>query len=322
MTVGFGNSGAANGALDAAAVRAAASQIASHVHRTPVLTCRQLDALSGTRLWFKCENFQRGGAFKIRGATHAVLRLGTVSGVATHSSGNHAAALALAAAARKLPAWVVMPRDAPQVKRAAVADYGAEIIDCAPTLAARETTLAEVVQRTGAQFVHPYDDPAVIAGQGSCALELLEQVPELEVIVAPVGGGGLLAGTALAARERGVTVLAAEPARADDAWRSLAAGRIVPPENPDTIADGLRTALGRYTFPIIQRHVAAVIRVEEAAIVAAMRLLWERMKLVVEPSAAVTLAAVLGEPGRFAGRRVGLILSGGNVDLDRLPWQT
>lgn len=310
---------------DFAAVQAAAARIAAQVHRTPVLTSRTLDGWYGARLFFKCENFQRVGAFKIRGATNAVLQLDGSSagrGVATHSSGNHAAALALAARQRGIPAYVVMPTNAPRVKRAAVSGYGAEIIDCAPTLAARQATLDEVVAATGAHVVHPYDDARVIAGQGTCALELLDQVAGLDCLLVPVGGGGLLAGTALAAhgRQPPLRVLAAEPLRADDAWRSLAAGHIIPPDHPDTIADGLRTALGTLTFPIIQRHVEAVIRVGEDAIVTAMRTLWERLKLVVEPSAAVPLAAVASAPERFRGQQVGLILSGGNVDLDQLPW--
>lgn len=310
---------------DYAAVRAAAERISGRVHRTPVMTSRTLDGWYGAQLFFKCENFQRVGAFKIRGASNAVMQLDdtrAARGVATHSSGNHAAALALAARQRGIPAFVVMPRNAPTVKRAAVQGYGAEIIDCEPTLAARQSTLDQVVAQTGAAVVHPYDDDRVIAGQGTCALELLEQVTGLDSLVAPVGGGGLLAGSALAVHgaQPRLQVLAAEPARADDAWQSLAAGRIIPPVDPDTVADGLRTGLGERTFPIIREHVGAVIRVEEAAIVAAMRVLWERLKLVVEPSGAVSLAAVASSPERFAGQRVGLLLSGGNVDLDRLPW--
>jgi threonine dehydratase len=306
-------------------VRAAAERIAPHAHRTPVATCATLDALAAAELFFKCENLQRVGAFKFRGATNAVFGLDDKTarrGVATHSSGNHAQALALAARRRGIAAHIVMPENAPAVKRAAVAGYGARIYPCAPTLAAREAGLAEVVAATGAHVVHPYDDPRVIAGQGTAALELLEDVPDLDAIVTPVGGGGLLAGTAVAATalRPGIAVLAAEPDGAADAHRSLAAERIQPSERPRTICDGLLTSLGVHNFPIIRRHVAAIVTVPDAATIAAMRLIWERMKLVVEPSAAIVLAAVLEQRGAFPGRRLGLILSGGNVDLERLPW--
>jgi threonine dehydratase len=306
-------------------IRRAADRIAGHAHRTPVLTCATLDAMSGARLFFKCENLQKVGAFKMRGATNAVFSLSddeAARGVATHSSGNHAQALALAARRRGVPAYIVMPTTAPAVKRAAVAGYGAEIIPCEPTLAARESTLAQVVERTGAAFVHPYDDERVIAGQGTAALELLADVPDLDQVMCPVGGGGLLAGTALAtaALAPGARVVAAEPAGADDAARSLAAGEIIPSVNPRTVCDGLLTSLGRRNFPIIQRHVAAIWTVDDPQVIAAMRLLWERAKIVVEPSGAVCLAAVLARPDEVAGRRIGIILSGGNVDLDRLPW--
>jgi threonine dehydratase len=306
-------------------ILAAADRIAAHVHRTPVLTCEALDARAGARLFFKCENFQKVGAFKMRGATNAVFALSDAEaarGVATHSSGNHAQALALAARRRGVPAYVVMPRNAPQVKKDAVAGYGAEIIDCEPNLAARESTLAAVVARTGAAFVHPYDNEMVIAGQGTAALELLTDHPDLELVLAPVGGGGLLSGTALATHALApqAAVIAAEPAGADDACRSLAAGRIIPVENPDTVADGLLTSLGQHTFPVIRQHVREIWTVDDPAIIAAMRLIFERMKIVVEPSAAVGLAAVLDHRQQVAGRRVGIILSGGNVDLGRLPW--
>lgn len=312
--------------VNIADVQEAAQRIAGKVHRTPVMSCAAIDTAAGARILFKCENFQKVGAFKMRGAANAVFSLEdhqAAAGVATHSSGNHAQALALAARLRGVPAYVVMPTSAPAVKRAAVAGYGAEIIDCEPTLEARECTLAEVAARTGAAFVHPYDDERVIAGQGTAALELLAEAPDLQVIMTPVGGGGLLAGTAVvcAAQRRAVTVIAAEPAGADDAARSLAAGRILPSVNPRTIADGLLTSLGSRNFPIIQRHVAAVWTVTDEQIVRAMRLIWERMKIVVEPSAAVPLAAVLARPADVAGKRLGIILSGGNVDLDRLPWQ-
>jgi threonine dehydratase len=307
-------------------VRRAAERIRPWAHRTPVLTCAGLDRLAGAQLHFKCENLQKVGAFKFRGATNAVFALSDEAarrGVATHSSGNHAAALALAARNRGIAATIVMPRTAPAVKKAAVAGYGAEIVYCEPTLAAREATLAEVVARTGATVVHPYNDPMVIAGQGTAALELLEQVPGLEVVMTPVGGGGLTSGTALtvAALAPGCRVIAAEPAAADDAWRSLRAGRIVPSGDPQTVCDGLRTSLGELTFAIIRRQVAEILTVGEAEIIAAMRVMWERMKVLVEPSSAVPLAALLAHPDRCARLRVGIVVSGGNVDLERLPWQ-
>ncbi len=306
-------------------VRDAARRIAPHVHRTPVFTCASLDAASGARIFFKCENLQKAGAFKFRGACNAVLSLSREEaerGVATHSSGNHAAALALAARLRGIDATIVMPRDANRAKRTAVLAYGARIVECAPALASREEVLERVLAATGAVPVHPYDDPRVIAGQGSAALELLAQVPGLEVLIAPVGGGGLIAGTALAAEGLApeATVLGAEPRAVDDAWRSLHAGRLVTEPGAPTIADGLRTTLGQLTFPIIRARVRDIVRVEEDAIAHAMRLAWERTKLIVEPSAAVVVAALLEEPARFEGRRVGAILSGGNVDLDALPW--
>lgn len=307
-------------------VQAAAERIAGKVHRTPVLSCAAIDAAAGATILFKCENFQKVGAFKMRGAANAVFSLTdseAAPGVATHSSGNHAQALALAGRLRGVPAFVVMPTSAPLVKRAAVAGYGATIVDCEPTLQARERALAEVVAATGAAFIHPYNDERVIAGQGTAALEFLAEAPDLQVVLTPVGGGGLLSGTAVvcAAQPRPVTVIAAEPAGADDAARSLAAGRILPSIDPRTIADGLLTCLGTCTFPIIQRHVAAIWTVTDEQIVGAMRLIWERMKIVVEPSSAVPLAAVLARPAEVQGKRLGIILSGGNVDLDRLPWQ-
>ena len=307
-------------------VLAAADRVRPYVHRTPVVTSRSLDALVGAELRFKCENLQRAGAFKYRGACNAVLSLPEAEarrGVATHSSGNFAQALALAARTRGIPATVVMPRTAPRVKVEAVRGYGAEIRFCEPTLAAREAALAEVVAATGAVFLHPYDDPRVIAGQGTAALELLEQAEGLDAVIAPVGGGGLLSGTALAVhgRDPSIRVLAGEPSGADDAWRSLREGRIVPSVAPDTIADGLLTSLGRNTFPILRVHVAEVVRVDDALIVEAMRLLMERTKLVVEPSGAVGLAALLAlGPDGLRGCRVGVVLSGGNVDLAALPF--
>jgi threonine dehydratase len=306
-------------------VEAAARRIEGRVHRTPVLTCATLDEIAGATLFFKCENLQKVGAFKIRGATNTVFQLDAgelARGVATHSSGNHGAALALAARWRGTTATIVMPRNAPRPKKDAVQHYGGKIVECEPTLRAREDTLASVVRDTGATFVHPYDDHRIIAGQGTAALELCEDVADLDVVMAPVGGGGLLSGTAIAvtARVPRTEVVGTEPAMADDAYRSFQAGRILPVEDPRTIADGLRTSLGSRTFPIIRRRVTDIVTVSEEQIIAAMRLLWERMKLIVEPSAAVPLGAVLAHRARWADRRVGILLSGGNVDLDHLPW--
>ena len=306
-------------------IKEASQRIKPFVHRTPVFTCSTLNRMCDAEIFFKCENFQKGGAFKIRGATNAVFALGdreVSQGVATHSSGNHAAALALAARWRGVKAYVVMPKNAPLVKRDAVADYGAEIILCKPTLQAREETLARVVDSTGAAFIHSYNDYQVISGQGTAALELCETVPDLDVVMTPVGGGGLLSGTAIAvsAISPKTHVIAAEPERADDAYRSFHAGRIIPADNPDTIADGLLTSLGDLTFPIIKRYVKDIVTVTEEGIVEAMRTIWERMKIIVEPSAAVPLAAVFTKRTRFPGKRIGVILSGGNVDLANLPW--
>jgi len=281
--------------------------------------------MSEAELFFKCENFQKVGAFKIRGATNAVFILSNkeaMKGVATHSSGNHAAALALAARLRGIKAYVVMPNNAPQIKRAAVAGYGAEIILCQPTLKAREEGLAEVVDKTGATFIHPYNDYRVIAGQGTAALELCEEIPNLDIMMTPVGGGGLLSGTAItvSAISPKTQIIAAEPEKADDAYRSFHAGRIIPSVNPDTIADGLLTSLGSLTFPIIKHYVNDIVTVTEEAIVHAMRTIWERMKIIVEPSAAVPLGAILSKCISVSGKRIGIILSGGNVDLANLPW--
>ena len=309
----------------------AAERIRPLARRTPVLTAASLDALFDARLFFKCENFQRVGAFKFRGACNAVqalLETEAARGVATHSSGNHGAALALAARLRGVPCTVVVPRNAPAVKRAAVAGYGAEVILCEPTLAAREATLARAVADTGRTVVHPYDDARVIAGQGTAALELLAEVSGLEAILVPIGGGGLAAGTALAARSvsPGTRVVAVEPLGADDAYRSFRAGERFPSVAPDTVADGLLTSLGVRNFELVRRHVDDIVRVSEEAIVHAMRLVWERMKIVVEPSAAVPLAALVDGAldasvlAPLAGRRIGVVLSGGNVDLDGLPW--
>jgi threonine dehydratase/serine racemase len=314
-------------AADLADVRSAAERIRPYVHRTPVVTCVTLDALAGRSLHFKCENLQKVGAFKMRGAANAVMKLPenvAGRGVVTHSSGNFAQALALAARRRGIPAHIVMPRTAPVVKRAAVDGYGAMIYPCEPTLAARETTAAEVLDRTGGTLLHPYNQPDIIAGQGTCALELIEDVPELDAIIAPIGGGGLMSGICIAARaiKPDVRLFAAEPTGADDAARSLAAGELIPQTAPDTIADGLLTSLGDLTWPIVRDHVERIFTVSDEQIVAAMRIVWQRMKLVIEPSAAVPVAVVLSDEFRALNgiTSIGVVLSGGNVDLDRLPW--
>jgi threonine dehydratase len=306
-------------------VQEARERIAGKVDPTPVLTSSTLDAEAGAQLHFKCENFQKSGSFKARGATNAVFALSPEEarrGVATHSSGNHAAALARAARVRGVPAYIVMPDNSPQAKRAAVARYGGEITYCQPTLAARESAARELLAATGATLIHPYDDLTVMAGQGTAAVELLTQVPELEVILCPVGGGGLLSGTAVAAKslKPSVRVIGVEPAGADDAARSFRAGQILPMVKPDTIADGLRASLGERPFSVIRRLVDDITTVTDPLIVRAMRTIWEVMKIVVEPSGAVPYAALLGERTELRGRRIGLILSGGNLDLERLPW--
>jgi threonine dehydratase len=308
-------------------IRQAAARIAPYAHRTPVATCTALNNRTGAQVFLKCENLQRVGAFKFRGACNAVFSLSSEeakAGVATHSSGNHAQALALAAGLRGIPAFIVMPNNAPAVKKAAVASYGGQITFCEPTLAAREVTLAKIVGQTGAAIVHPYDDYRVISGQGTAALELVEEIADLDLVIAPVGGGGLLSGTAIAATglSAKIRTIAAEPELADDACRSLQAGRIIPSVNPQTIADGLLTSLGDLTFPIIQKQVEQIITVSEAAIIEAMRFTWERTKLIIEPSAAVPIGMLMESKISFEGLRIGIILSGGNVDLDHLPWQS
>jgi len=305
----------------------ARERITGKVNLTPLFTSRTLDGLTGARLHFKCENLQKGGAFKARGATNAVFALSEREarrGVATHSSGNHGAALARAAALRVIRSYIVMPDNTAQAKRDAVARYGAEITWCAPTLAARESTVRQVLAATGATLVHPYDDLRVMAGQGTAAVELLEAVPNLDVLLCPVGGGGLLSGCAVAARtiKPDIRVIGVEPAGADDAARSLRAGRIVPVEHPNTIADGLRATIGERPFAEIRRLVAEIVTVNDEAIVRAMRQLWEVLKIVVEPSGAVPYAALLDAPAALRGRRIGIIVSGGNLDLDHLPWST
>ena len=311
---------------DLAAIRAAHARIAPHVHRTPVLSCHALDAEVGARLWFKCENFQKVGAFKARGATNAVFSLTDDEarrGVLTHSSGNHGAALAYAARQRGIAAWVVMPENSAQVKKENVRRFGATIRFCAPNVPAREALLKEVLGETGATVIHPFDDERVIAGQATVALELLEAHPDLDVVIAPIGGGGLVSGTAIAARslKPSIRVYGAEPKNADDAARSLRTGLVEPLAPATTICDGLRTTLSPRTLAAIRAGVAVIGTASEEAIVGAMRMTWERMKIVIEPSSAVPLACLLEKTLDVAGANVGVILSGGNVDLDRLPWQ-
>jgi threonine dehydratase/serine racemase len=308
-------------------VQAAAKRIAPWIHRTPIMTCATLDHLAGRKLFFKCEQWQKVGAFKFRGASNAVLKLSETEarrGVVTHSSGNHAQALALAAKLRGITAHIVMPRSASPVKRRAVEGYGANVIECEPTLAARETKVAEVQEKTGAVLIPPYNHADVMAGQGTAAMEMLQDNPALDAIVAPIGGGGLMTGVAIAARALKPTcrLFAAEPLGADDAARSKALGDMVPQTNPQTIADGLLTSMGDLTWPIVRDLVEAVVTVREDEIVQAMRLMWERAKLLIEPSSAVAVAAVL-TPGFKELQNlpnVGVILSGGNANLDRLPW--
>jgi threonine dehydratase len=307
-------------------IRAAARRIAPYVHQTPVMTSRLIDAEAGCNVFFKCENLQKVGAFKARGAHNAVLCLPPEQlprGVATHSSGNHAAALALAASHFDIPAYIVMPDNAPATKVAAVRAYGGQITFCEATQAARESTLEALCARTGASFIPPYDHPQVIAGQGTTALELASQLdPAPDMLLAPVGGGGLLAGCAVASSALlpSTRVIGAEPAGADDAMRSFRSGQWQAQPAPDTVADGLRTALGQLNFRLILDHVDDILTADDDAIIHATRLVWTRMKLVVEPSAVLGLAVVLTHPQVFAGRRVAIVLSGGNVDIDRLPW--
>ncbi len=306
-------------------IERAAERIAAHAHITPVLRSRTLDAQCGAQLHFKCENLQRTGAFKFRGACNAVWALAdavAARGVVTHSSGNHGAALALAGRTREIPVHVVVPEGAVRSKLAAIEAYGGIVHRCAPTLAARESTAEQVRLSTGATLVHPYADARVIAGQGTAALELMREVGELDIVIAPIGGGGLIGGTAIATHAllASAKVIAAEPAGAADAHDSMQRGARVHSLDPDTLCDGLRGLIGPINFTLLQAHSVEVLTVEDAATVAAMRLLWQRLKLIVEPSSAIVLAAILAYPQHFAGRRVGVILSGGNVDLDALPW--
>ena len=305
-------------------IRQAQLRIIDHIHRTPLIRSTKLDQLTASQLYFKCENLQKVGAFKARGALNAVLGLaaGEFAAVATHSSGNHGAALAMAASVRGIRAHIVMPENASVVKKEAVKSYGGIVVECESTLAAREASLQQVVEETGAHVIHPYDDDRIIAGQGTVGLEVLDQLQEFDAIVVPVGGGGLLAGvaTAIKSLRPGVEVIAAEPAGADDAFRSFGLGHWVPQEDPRTIADGLLTSLGQRNYAIIRERVDTILTVEEASIIEAMQLQWTRLKTVAEPSGAVSFAAVLEHPERFSGRRVVCVISGGNVDLNNLPW--
>jgi len=303
----------------------AAERIKPYIHRTPVITCNAIDEITGARIFFKCENFQKAGAFKSRGAVNAVFSYDAYDvkqGVATHSSGNHAGALARAAQLKHIPAYIVMPENSSKVKVAAVKTYGGRITFCQPTLEARESKLNEVLNETNAFEIHPYNNYAVITGQATAAFELIEDYRNLDTIITPVGGGGLLSGTALATHyfSPSTKVVAAEPLGADDAYQSFYQKKFIPSVNPDTIADGLRTSLGSLTFPIIRRLVSDIVTVNDQATIEAMKLVWERMKIIIEPSSAVALAIVLKHKHRFQGQKIGIIISGGNVDLMHLPW--
>ena len=307
-------------------IRGAAERIKPYIHRTPVLTNESLNKLVDAQVYLKCENLQKVGAFKFRGACNAVFSLSdeeAARGVSTHSSGNHAQALALAAKLRGIPAYIVMPENAPRVKKEAVAGYGGQITYCEPTLESRESTLSNIAQETRSSIIHAYDNERVIAGQGTAALELIEEISHLDVLIAPVGGGGLLSGTAIAAAGLNdkIRVIGAEPEMADDAYRSIQAGEIIPSTDPKTIADGLLTSLGKNTFPIIQQHVEQIITVSESAIIESMKFIWERAKIIIEPSAAVAVGVLREKKIDLSGLKVGVILSGGNVDLQKLPWQ-
>ena len=302
-------------------------RIQPFIHKTSVLSSTQINSIAGANLFFKCENFQKMGAFKMRGATNAIMQLSNEqrsNGVVTHSSGNFAQALSLAAKNLKVPAYIVMPSTATQIKKEAVRGYGGILIECEPTLEARNRTAHEIVAQKGATFIHPSNDYNVILGQGTACMELLEEHPDLDLVVTPVGGGGLVAGTALAAHYFGVgcTVIGGEPKEVDDAYRSLKSGKIESNTTTNTIADGLKTQLGDINFPIIQKHVSRIVRVSEAEIISAMRLVWERMKIIIEPSSAVALAAFLKEKKHFKNKKVGIIISGGNVDLNQLAFNS
>ncbi len=306
-------------------VVAAHDRIRPHIHRTPVLTSSYFNELTGAELFFKCENFQKAGAFKVRGACNAVFGLSDEQarlGVCTHSSGNHALSLSYAAGRRGIPCNVVMPRTAPQAKKDAVRRYGGTITECEPSTSSREAVFAEVQARTGGNFVHPYNDPRVIAGQGTCSKEMMEQTDGLDMVVAPIGGGGMISGTCLtlATLAPEVQVIAAEPEQADDAYRSFKAGHIIADDAPETIADGLKVPLKDLTWHFVSNHVSDIMTASEAEIVDAMKITWKYLRVVMEPSCAVPLAIILKNRDRFAGKRVGVVITGGNVDLDKLPW--
>lgn len=306
-------------------VLAAHERIKPYIHETPVLTSRLLNELTGAELFFKCENFQKAAAFKVRGASNAVFGLTeeeAKKGVATHSSGNHALSLSYAAGQRGIPVTVVMPRTAPQAKKDAVVGYGGTIVECEPSTSSREAVFAEVVAESGADFVHPYNDPRVIAGQATCSKELVSQVENLDAVIAPIGGGGMVSGTCLTLSNIApeIKIYAAEPLNADDAARSFRAGHIIADDAPNTVADGLKVPLKDLTWHFVSNHVTDILTATEEEIIDAMKLIWKRMKIVVEPSSAVPLATILKNPEIFKGKRVGVILTGGNVDLDKLPW--
>lgn len=300
-------------------------RIKPHIHRTPVLTSSYIDALVGWRLFFKCESLQKAGAFKARGASNAVFGLSSdeaARGVATHSSGNHGTCLSYAAGRRGIPCTVVMPRTAPQAKKDAVRGYGGVVVECEPSTSSREAVFNEVVAKSGAEFVHPYNDPRVIAGQATCSKELIEQVDGLDAVIAPIGGGGMVSGTCLTLSNLApkMEIYAAEPEQADDAYRSFKAGHIIADDAPNTVADGLKVPLKDLTWHFVRNNVTDILTASEAEIIEAMKLIWKRMKIVVEPSSAVPLATILKNKSLFAGKRVGIIVTGGNVDLETLPW--
>ena len=312
---------------DLSDVKTAHERISPHIHYTPIVTRQFLDAKTGAKLFFKCENFQKAGAFKVRGASNAIFGLDDATaakGVATHSSGNHALSLSYAAGRRGIPCTVVMPKTAPQAKKDAVIGYGGTIVECEPATTSREAVFAEVVAKTGADFVHPYNDPRVIAGQATCSLELIDQVKDLDCVVAPIGGGGMISGTCLTLSHLApsIEIYAAEPKQADDAYRSFKAGHIIADYAPVTVADGLKVPLKNLTWHFVSNHVTDILTASEQEIIDAMKLTWQRMKMVIEPSCAVPLAVILKNPDLFRGKKVGVIITGGNVDLDKLPWIT
>ncbi|MGA9252245.1 MAG: beta-hydroxyaspartate dehydratase BhcB [Roseobacter sp.] len=306
-------------------VKAAHERIKPYIHETPILTSSYFNGLTGAELFFKCENFQKAGAFKVRGASNAVFGLSdemAEKGVATHSSGNHALSLSYAAGRRGIPCYVVMPRTAPEAKKAAVRGYGGIITECEPSTTSREAVFAEVQAATGAEFVHPYNDPRVIAGQATCSLEMLSQIDNMDAVIAPIGGGGMISGTCLTLSNLApkMEIYAAEPDQADDAARSFRAGHIIADDAPVTIADGLKVPLKENTWHFVSNFVTDVLTASEQEIIDAMKLTWERMKIVMEPSCAVPMATILRNPDVFRGKRVGVVITGGNVDLDKLPW--